>query len=458
MTAEMDEQTLRTTVTAMMPEVRADLERLIRIPSVSFEGFPPDPVLVAAEATRHLLASVGVADARLVDLPADHPPAVVGSVPGPEGAPTVLLYAHYDVQPAGDEGGWTSPPFEPVERDGRLYGRGSADDKAGVVAHAAALRAFGGRPPVGVKLVIEGEEETGGSALDEVVPANPDLFSADAILVADMGNEELGRSTLTTSLRGVTSLTVEVRTLEMEIHSGAFGGPAPDALMALIRMLATLQNADGSCAVAGLASSEWEGADQPEDVFRRLAYVLDGVTLTGSGAVGSRLWSKPSINVLGIDAPRVDGSRNILVDVARARISLRVPPEQDPREAQRLLMTHLESVAPWGARVTLTPMETGPGIRVRSDGPAFAVMRRAMGAAFGSEPDEQGSGGSIPLIDVFLRTFPAAEILMFGAEEPLANIHAPNESVDLGELEGTVLAETLFLAWFAGSNASTLAG
>ena len=459
MTAEMDEQPLRTTIAQMMPEVRADLERLVRIPSVSFEGFHADPLLVAAAATRDLLASVGVADARLVDLPADHPPAVVGSIPAAQGAPTVLLYAHYDVQPPGDDSAWTTPAFEPLERDGRLYGRGSADDKAGVVAHAAALRAFGGRPPVGVKIVIEGEEETGESALDEFVPANPELFSADAILVVDMGNEELGRSTLTTSLRGVTSLTVEVRTLQGEVHSGAFGGAAPDALMALIRMLATLQDDDGSCAVAGLTASEWEGADQPEDVFRRLACVLDGVALTGSGTVASRLWGKPAVNVLGIDAPGVEGSRNILVDVARARISLRVPPEQDPREAQRLLMAHLQSVAPWGARVSFTPLETGPGIRVRSDGPAFGVMRRAMAAAFGSEPDEQGSGGSIPLIDVLVRTFPAAEILMFGPEEPLTNIHAPNESVDLRELEGTVLAETLFIAWLAGSyepGASTL--
>ena len=449
----MDEQTLRSAIVEMMPQIRADLERLVRIPSVSFGGSSPDLLLEAAEATRELLASVGMADARLVDLPQGHPPAVVGSIPAPAGAPTVLMYAHYDVQPAGAEAGWTTPAFEPTERDGRLYGRGSADDKAGVVTHAAALRAFGGRPPVGVKIVIEGEEETGESALDMFVPANPELFSADAILVADMGNEELGKSTLTTSLRGVTSLVVEVRTLGGEVHSGSFGGPAPDALMALIRMLATLQDPDGACAVAGLASSDWEGADQPEDEFRRLASVLDGVALTGSGTVGSRLWSKPAVNVLGIDAPRVADSRNVLVDTARARVSLRVPPQQDPKEAQRLLRRHLESVAPWHARVVITPMETGPGIRVRSDGPAYAVMRRAMSAAFGAEPQEQGSGGSIPLIDVFLRTFPAAEILMFGAEEPASNIHAPDESVDLRELEGVVLAETLLMAWLGGPNA-----
>jgi cysteinylglycine-S-conjugate dipeptidase len=450
----MDEQTLRATIAQMMPQVREDLARLVSIPSIFFEGFPPEPVLSAAEATRDLLRSVGVADARLVDLPAGHPPAVVGSVPGPEGAPTVLLYAHYDVQPVGDEAAWVTPAFEPVERDGRLYGRGSADDKGGIVVHAAALRAFDGRPPVGVKIVIEGEEETGASALDDFIPAHPDLFSAQAILVADMGNEEVGTPTLTTSLRGITSVVVEVRTLQGEIHSGLFGGPAPDALMALIRMLATLHDDDGGCAVAGLASSEWEGADQAESEFRRLAGVVDGVDLTGSGTVGSRLWSKSAVNVIGIDAPAIHGSRNVLIDVARARVSLRVPPGQDARRAQALLAQHLEAVAPGHVQVAITLMETGPGIRVSSHGPAHAAMRRAMASAFGREPGEKGSGGSIPLIDVLARTFPAAEILMFGVEEPRTNIHAPNESVDLQELERVVLAESLMLAGLGGPNPS----
>ena len=448
----MDEPTLRTTVAAMMPQVRADLERLVRIPSISSEGFPGEPVVAAAEATRDLLASVGMDDARLIDLPAGHPPAVVASLPAPEGAPTVLMYAHYDVQPIGDAVAWVTPAFEPAEREGRLFGRGSADDKAGVVAHAAAVRAFGGRPPVGVKIVVEGEEETGASALDEFVPAHPDLFSADAIVVADMGNVEVGIPTLTTSLRGVTSVVVEVRTLRNEIHSGLFGGPAPDALMALIRMLDTLQDADGGCAVRGLASSDWTGLDQSEDEFRRLAGVQDGVALAGSGTVGSRLWARPSVNVIGIDAPPVHGSRNILVDVARARVSLRVPPGQDPREAQRLLTAHLEAQTPPRARATITPMETGPGIRVASDGPVYAVMRGAMAAAFGREVGEMGSGGSIPLIEAFARTFPHAEIVMFGAEEPRSNIHAPNESVDLEELEKIVLAEALLLAGLGGPN------
>lgn len=446
----MDEGTLRDAVSAMMPRVRADLEALVRIPSISSEGFPAQPLRHAAEATREQLVSVGATDARFVELPEGRPPAVVGSIAGPEGAPTVLLYAHYDVQPVGDEDAWVTPPFEPVERDGRLYGRGTADDKGGIAMHGAAVRALGAAPPVHVKFVVEGEEETGSSALETFVPAHPELFEADAVVVADMGNAEIGVPTLTTSLRGVTSVVIEVRTLQGEIHSGLFGGPAPDALMALFRLLVTLQDQDGACAVAGLAGADWNGADQAEDEFRRLAGVEDGVALMGAGSVGTRLWSRSSVNVIGIDAPRVHASRNVLVDVARARVSLRVPPEQDPVEAQRLLAAHLEAAAPWGVRVEITPMETGPGIRVPTDGHAHTTMREAMRVAFGREATQMGSGGSIPLIHTLAETFPAAEILMFGAEEPRTNIHAPNESVDLEELERLIVTEALFLDGLAG--------
>jgi acetylornithine deacetylase/succinyl-diaminopimelate desuccinylase-like protein len=445
------DEELSAAVAAMMPQVRGDLERLVRIPSVAFEGFPAEPVLEAAEATRALFAAVGVPNARLRELPEGHPPAVVGEVPAPSGAPTVLLYAHYDVQPAGEGSAWSSPPFEPVEREGRLYGRGTADDKSGIVAHAAAIRAFGGDPPVGVKVLIEGEEETGGSALDRLIPAEPEPSRADAVLVADMGNVELAMPTLTTSLRGVTSVVVEVRTLAGEVHSGLFGGAAPDALMALIRMLDGLVDDAGDTVVAGLAAGSWPGAQPDEETFRRLAGVEDGVSLVGTGPLGDRLWARPSVNVIGIDAPAVHGSRNALVDVARARISLRVPPAQDPVRAQDALARHLQERAPWGSEVSVHRMETGPGIRVRADGPAYAAMRAAMGATFGAEPVEAGSGGSIPLIDTLARTYPRAEILMLGTEEPSSNIHAADESVDLAELERIALSETRFLAGLGGA-------
>jgi cysteinylglycine-S-conjugate dipeptidase len=439
-------ETIRGRVPGLMPETRSDLERLVRIPSIAFEGFPPDPVLEGAEATRELLAAAGFADARVQQVGDGHPPAVIGSIPAPEGAPTVLLYAHFDVQPAGDEAAWSSPPFDPVERDGRLYGRGAADDKSGVVAHAAAIRVFDGHPPVGVRIVVEGEEETGGTALEEFVPANPELFAADAMLIGDMGNVRLGEPTLTTALRGLAAVVVDVCTLEAQVHSGQFGGPAPDALIALVRMLATLHDDEGNVAVAGVPSGDWSGADITAEEFRSLAGVRDGVDLIGSGSVGSRLWSRPSANVIGLEAPPIRASRNVLIDSARAKVSLRLPPEVEPPEAQAALAAHLEAAAPWHVECTVTPAETGPGVRVASDGPVYAAMRVAMREAFGREPVEMGSGGSIPLVRTLAQTYPGAEILMLGAEEPLANIHAPNESVDLGELERVIVAEALLLA------------
>jgi cysteinylglycine-S-conjugate dipeptidase len=437
---------IRERVGGVMPQARSDLERLVRIPSIAFDGFPPEPVLEAAEATRELLASAGFADARVQPVADGRPPAVIGSIPAPEGALTVLLYAHYDVQPAGDEAAWSSPPFEPVERDGRLYGRGAADDKSGVVAHAAAVRAFEGRPPVGLRIVVEGEEETGGSSLESYVPANRELFAADAMLIGDMGNVRLGEPTLTTALRGLAAVVVEVRTLEAQVHSGSFGGPVPDALIALVRMLATLHDDEGNVAVRDVPTGDWSGADITPEEFRPTAGLLDGVDFIGTGSVGSRLWSRPSVNVIGIDAPPIHGSRNVLIDSARAKVSLRLPPEVEPPEAQAMLAAHLEAAAPWHVQCTVTPAETGPGVRVASDGPVYAAMRVAMREAFGRETVEMGSGGSIPLVRTLARTYPGAEILMLGAEEPLANIHAPNESVDLGELERVTVAQALLLA------------
>jgi acetylornithine deacetylase/succinyl-diaminopimelate desuccinylase-like protein len=439
------------TIGSLRPSVLADLKSLIRIPSVAFEGFPAGPLVEAADATAGLLRDAGVADARTLELPDGHPPAVFGSIPAPAGAPTVLLYAHYDVQPEGDPEAWEHPPFEPVEKEGRLYGRGAADDKGGIAAHLWALRAWDGHPPVGVKVVIEGEEETGDSALDQIIPSHPDVYRADAILVCDMGNREVGRPALTVSLRGVTSVVIEVRSLAGQVHSGYFGGPAPDALMALVRMLASLQDLKGNVAIEGLDVRDWDGDGPDEQAYRRLAGVLPGAQLVGDGTVGSRLWSKPSVNVIGLDAPPVYGARNVLIDIARATVSLRVPPWQDVPRAQALLVEHLKAAAPWGVEVAIETRETGPGIRVASDGPAYTAMRTALSEAFDGEPvGLQGSGASIPLVRTLADTFPEAEILMYGLEEPASNVHSPNESVHLGELERIALAEARFMRLLAG--------
>ncbi|HXF72919.1 MAG TPA: dipeptidase [Actinomycetota bacterium] len=440
---------LRAAIAAQRDRIRADLERLVRIPSVAFEGFDPAPVRESAEATAEILRDAGLPDVRLIEMPGGHP-AVFGAAPAPPGAPTVLLYAHHDVQPAGPEDLWSTPPFEPVERDGRLYGRGAADDKSGVALHAAALRAFEGRPPVGVKVLIEGEEEATTDNLPRLIQGNRDLFRADVVVVADSGNRRTGEPTLTTTLRGVVDCTVEVRTLERPVHSGAYGGAAPDALMALIRALATLQDDRGACAVPGLGSMPWAGADQPEDDLRREAGVLDGVELVGEGPLAERLWTRPAVNVIGIDAPPVHGARNILVDRARAVVSLRIAPSEDPERALDLLVEHLRRAVPWGARFAVTRGDPGRGFACRTDGPAYAVARRALAEAYGRPVVEMGSGGSIPLVPALAEVLPGAEILLMGAMDDRSNIHAQDESVDLAEVERAALAEALLLQGLAG--------
>lgn len=442
-------QDLKSIITSQMPQARADLERLVRLPSVSLPGFPPEPVKEAAEAVADILKGAGVKNARVEEVAGGYP-TVYGEIPGPPGAPTVLLYAHYDVQPAGHEDAWESPPFEPVERDGRMYGRGAADDKSGVVMHAAVIRAFGGTPPVGIKLVIEGEEEE-DSHLDAYVLENPEPFRADVIVVGDTGNWKVGEPTLTTTLRGLAVCTVEVKTLKEPVHSGMFGGPAPDALLVLIRLLAGLHDKEGNTAVKGISSSSWEGLDYPEETYRETAGVLPGVPLIGDGTVSERLWTRPSVTVIGLDAPQAEGAANALIPTARAVVSMRVPPGVDSEKARALLASHLRSSAPWGIEVTVTEEQAGPAFRASTDGPGYGAARRAMMDAYGNESVMMGQGGSIPLISNLATIAPEAEIILWGAEDGVAAIHAPNESVDLVELEHCILAEALFLEYLVKS-------
>ena len=445
----MNADGLRETIAELMPGLRADLERLVRLPSVAFEGFPEEPVKQAGAAVAVLMQKAGLPEVRLVDI-ARAPQAVFGARPAQPGAPTVLLYAHYDVQPAGADSTWTSPPFAPTERAGRLYGRGAADDKSGIIMHSGALLALGADSPVGVKVLIEGQEECGRGGIEEFVKANAELLKADVIVISDVGNYSLGVPTLTTSLRGMAALDVEVETLAGAVHSGMLGGPAPDALIALARMIATLHDADGTVAVQGLNVDEYNGADYDETAYRNDAGVLFGVDLIGAGTVAERLYGRPSINVIGIDAPAVDGAANVLIPKARARVSVRLTPGQDPAEAQAAVAKHVEAVAPWHVKVKVTPGGVGEGFLARTDGPAYAAAAAAMAAAFQKEVVHYGVGGSIPLVAAFLAAQPGAEMILWGCEEPQCKIHAPDESVDLAELERCVLAETLFIAELAG--------
>lgn len=442
---------IRNAVAQAMPRATADLERLVRIPSIAFPDYDPAPVRASADATAEILQAAGYDDVRLIELPdgVDHP-AVYGEVAGPAGAPTVLLYAHHDVQPEGPVQEWTSAPFEPAVRDGRLYGRGSSDDKCGIVLHAVAMRAFGGRPPVSVKVLIEGEEEAGTEHLPFLIEDHRDLLAADVLCIADGGNWRTGIPALETSIRGVVDVTVTVRTLDLAVHSGVFGGAVPDAISALARILATLHDDDGNVAIGGLARLPWDGVQMPEGDFRRDARVRPGVRLIGTGTIAERLWSAPAVSVLGIDAPRVREASNQLVPVARAKISLRIAPGDDPARAMDLLAAHVETNAPWGVEVDVRRGEGGHGLRVSNAGPAFGAMRRAMETAYGRPAVESGSGGSVPLVPVLARTFPDAEILIYGASDERSQYHSVDESVDLADLERACLAEALLWEGLAG--------
>ncbi|GAA3121860.1 M20/M25/M40 family metallo-hydrolase [Streptosporangium carneum] len=431
-------------VTAGLPQAVQDLKRLVSIPSVAFPGHPEEPVLAAAAVTEELLRSTGLPHVQQIPVEGSFP-AVYAEAPAPPGAPTVLLYAHYDVQPAGDPALWRTPAFEPTEINGAIHGRGAADDKSGVISHVAALRAFRGRFPVGIKVIIEGQEEYAGERLEAFIERNPELVRADAIIVADTGNPRVGDPAVTTSLRGMGAFTVEVRSLKESLHSGLFGGAAPDALAALIRMLAALHDDHGDIRVPGLPRGTFLGAGPSEEEFRATAGVLDGVSLVGSGTLADRLWSSYAITVTGLDVPTVSGAINAVQPVARARVTVRVPPAGDPKTTVDAVTDFLNQAAPWGVRVSYTDYVLGSGFLADTGGTARAALNRAMERAFGRPPRDVGAGGSIPLVSTLVKQFPAASILLFGAEDDDAAIHAPNERVVIEELRRTATAEALFL-------------
>ena len=428
-----------------MPELVRDLEHLVAIPSIAFPGYPAEPVERMGQVTLDLFQKAGFRDARLMDVPSGYPP-IYAELPGPEGSPVVVLYAHYDVQPAPPEQGWTSEPWTPTTKaDGRIYGRGAADDISGLIAHLGTMRVFDGKPPCTVKLILEGMEET-ESNLEAFVEAHPELFACDLFIVCDMGNLRVGDPVFTTALRGDVACIVKVSTLEHPLHSGIFGGPTPDAMMALARLLATLHDETGDVAVEGVTTGSWPGEQFSEADLRASADILDGVTLTGSGEMGDRLWAHPSINAIGVDMMNIAGSSNVLIPEASAKISMRIVPGADPVKELDALVAHLETHAPWGAKVEVTRTKEAPPFRCETDGPGYAAARWALEQAFGKPVGEAGSGGSIPLLRTLQQAAPHAEFILWGAEDTaLSRIHASDESVDPTEIERLVVAQALLL-------------
>ncbi len=428
----------------VLPAVRQDLEDLVRIESVWADPARRGEVQRSADAVAKLLSDAGFADVQIVS--EGGAPAVIARHPAPAGAPTVLLYAHHDVQPEGDHTQWNSPPFQPTERDGRLYGRGTADDKAGIATHLAAFRAHGGNPSVGVTVFVEGEEESGSPSLSRLLAAHRDTLASDVIVIADSDNWSTEVPSLTVTLRGLADCVVEVATLDHGLHSGLWGGVVPDALTALVRLLASLHDDEGNVAVEGMHEAAAADVEYPPERVREETGLLPGVREIGSGSVPQRLWAKPAITVIGIDTTPIDKASNTLIPRARAKVSMRVAPGGDAAAHLSALTRHLERNAPWGAQVTVTPGDVGQPYAIDASGAVYDAARSAFRDAWGAEPVDTGVGGSIPFIAEFAKAFPSAKILVTGVEDPATQAHSVNESLHLGVLERAATAEALLLA------------
>lgn len=455
------EQHLRSRIDTTFPGTVADLSSLVKIPSVSWDGFDAGHVARSSEAVAELARSTGIFETvDVTSVPfeeggAEHGhPAILARRPARDGAPTVLLYAHHDVQPPGDPALWESEAFVPTVRGDRLYGRGASDDKAGVITHIAALRALAESTPdtpLGIVLFIEGEEEFGSRSFANFLRTHRETLDADVIVVADADNWSVDTPSLTVSLRGNVTFTLTVSTLAHASHSGMLGGAAPDAMLAAIKLLSTLWNDDGSVAVEGLASHDAEVPATELERFREEAGLLDGVDPIGAGDVYRQMWFQPAITVTGVDAPSVQNASNTLLPSVRVKISARVAPGQDARDAFQAVRTHLEGHAALGAHLAFDDVDTGQPFLVDTSSDVFEIARGAMTDGWGAAPVDQGAGGSIPFIATLNETFPEAKILVTGVEDPDTRAHSPNESQHLGVLRRAITAEALLLHRLAGS-------
>ena len=437
------------------------LKELVSFNSVHNEPGLEDQTAKAAEWVHAALVDVGFTPEAITT--ADGSTAIVAKRPGKEGAKTVLLYSHYDVVPAGNPDAWESDPFTLTERDGRWYGRGAADCKGNVAMHLAALRALDahGGTDLNLTVLIEGSEERGGEGLSALIEERPELFAADAILIADAGNAKVGVPTLTTSLRGGSQINVKVSTLHSAVHSGQFGGAAPDAVKALMRALDSLTDEYGRTTIDGVdCEGTWplaEGQDTAysEENFRADAQMLEGTEVmgakdpAGATAIADMIWARPAITVTGFTSTPVAEAVNAVPATAEANINLRTPATMDPRATAEAVAEHLKKHVPWGAHIEVTILEANLGFETDPAKPAVALLGECLGEAFGAETITQGMGGSIPLTVELQEKHPNAEIALFGVEEPQCTIHSANESVDPGEIEKIAIAEALFLQRFA---------
>lgn len=447
---------LREAVQEGLPAAIADLSRLVRIPSVSWDGFDPAHVQASAEAVRDLLGGLGVFDrveisrAPITTGERLGQPAVLARRAAKNGKPTVLLYAHHDVQPPGQDEDWETPPFEPTVKGDRLYGRGAADDKAGVMAHVASIRALvdtmGTDFDLGLAVFIEGEEEFGSRSFQNFLQQHREELAADAIVVADSGNWDVATPAITVGLRGNVTFKLTLTTLDHALHSGMFGGAVPDAMLALVQLLATFHDADGAVAVSGLHSREADTPEYSEEKLREETGLPAGVSPIGRGSILGRIWNQPTVTVTGIDAPTVMNASNTLIPSVTVRISARIAPGQTAADALEALTAHVHANVPYGAEITITDVDLGDPFLVDTSGWAVADAKDAMTQAWGVPVVEMGVGGSIPFIADLVEMYPRAQILVTGVEDPDSRAHAPNESLHLGVFHRAILTEALLLA------------
>lgn len=450
----IDADRLRLSVAGSFDATLDRLKELVAIPGIAWPSFDPAALEASAQAVAELLRAAGVEDVQVLRSNKDDGtpggPAVVARRQAAEGKPTILLYAHHDVQPPGDPALWETEPFAAVERDGRLYGRGAADDKAGIMAHvaahAAATEVLGTDFGLGVTFFFEGEEEAGSPTFRSFLETHRELLRADVIVVADSSNWKVGIPALTTSLRGLVDGTIEVQVLDHAVHSGMFGGPVLDAPTLLSRLIATLHDAEGNVAIEGLVSNDNVGVELTEAEYRADSSVLDGVRLAGTGSIAARLWTKPALSIIGFDAPAVDVASNTLLPRARAKFSLRLAPGQDPAAAMEAVQRHVQANAPFGAKVVFTPGESGKSFLADTSSTAAKFALWALGEAWGVPAVETGIGGSIPFIADLMEVYPDVQILVTGVEDPDSRAHSANESLHIGDFKNAVVAEALLLA------------
>ncbi len=408
------------------------LKLLVKIESISSEKKHYKDVEQSAESVKDLFEGLGLISK--ISKSNQGMPAVLAQTEQDPNKKTVLLYAHHDVQPVGDLSLWETDPFVPEIIDGRLYGRGSGDNKAGVVTHYEVVKALKDNPPVNIKIFIEGEEEIGSPTMEQFIKENKEDLEADVIVIADSGNIKSGLPTVTTSLRGLVDGTIVVDQPMKAVHSGLGGGIVPDAFMVLSRIISSFHNEKGELQIEGLTPSEGEVFEIPKDDIKKLLG-SEEINLFETDSYSKRLWLEPALSVLAIDAPNVDQSINLLIPSTKAKVSLRLPPTEDPEHAMKMLEEHIEKNTPWGAQVKFIPESKGSGVVANPNKEFTKKLITEFKEVWKTDPAYMGVGGSIPFANVFTEQFPDAELVLIGPGDDEGNAHAPNESVCIEDIE-----------------------